>query len=206
MYNKAFTLAEVLVTFAIIGIVASLTIPGIISNYNDMVFKKGLKKNFSILSKATNLVKSDNMDSLIGLFHSNVDVREKFGGYLATARVCPSASFDGCWHRAGEWTRMDGVSQPDQWRSGFILADGTLVVIAPPGGVYGNCSKNNICLTSYIDVNGFKGPNMVGKDIFGLNIYEGPNKAPVIPSLWGTCDSTGGSGSGRLCALLYLQE
>ena len=52
MKLKAFTLAEVLITLMIIGIVAALTIPSVISNYQQQEFKTGLKKAVSVLNSA----------------------------------------------------------------------------------------------------------------------------------------------------------
>ena len=49
---KGFTLAEVLITLLIIGIVAALTIPSVISNYQQQEFKTGLKKAVSVLNEA----------------------------------------------------------------------------------------------------------------------------------------------------------
>ena len=50
--KKAFTLAEVLITLMIIGIVAALTIPSVISNYQQQEYKTGLKKAVSVLNDA----------------------------------------------------------------------------------------------------------------------------------------------------------
>ena len=52
MKLKGFTLAEVLITLMIIGIVAALTIPSVISNYQQQEFKTGLKKAVSVLNEA----------------------------------------------------------------------------------------------------------------------------------------------------------
>ena len=52
MKFKGFTLAEVLITLMIIGIVAALTIPSVISNYQQQEFKTGLKKAVSVLNEA----------------------------------------------------------------------------------------------------------------------------------------------------------
>jgi len=49
---KAFTLAEVLITLAIIGVVAALTIPSVISNSQQQEFKTGLRKAVSVLNSA----------------------------------------------------------------------------------------------------------------------------------------------------------
>lgn len=46
-YTRAFTLAETLVTLGIIGVVASMTLPDIIQNYQKMVLKNQFKKTYS---------------------------------------------------------------------------------------------------------------------------------------------------------------
>lgn len=50
--KKAFTLAEVLITLAIIGIVAAISIPSVISNVQQQEYKTGLKKAVSVLNSA----------------------------------------------------------------------------------------------------------------------------------------------------------
>ena len=49
---KAFTLAEVLITLGIIGVVAALTMPALIQNYNNTVAETRLKKFYSIMNQA----------------------------------------------------------------------------------------------------------------------------------------------------------
>ena len=50
--KNAFTLAEVLITLAIIGVVAAISIPSVISNSQQQEFKTGLKKAVSVLNSA----------------------------------------------------------------------------------------------------------------------------------------------------------
>ncbi len=52
MKFKAFTLAEVLITLAIIGVVAAIAIPSVISNSQQQEFKTGLRKAVSVLNSA----------------------------------------------------------------------------------------------------------------------------------------------------------
>ncbi len=51
-WNKGFTLAEVLITLAIIGVVAAISIPSVISNSQQQEFKTGLRKAVSVLNSA----------------------------------------------------------------------------------------------------------------------------------------------------------
>ncbi|MDO5437361.1 MAG: type II secretion system protein [bacterium] len=50
--KSAFTLAEVLITLAIIGVVAAVSIPSVISNSQQQEFKTGLRKAVSVLNSA----------------------------------------------------------------------------------------------------------------------------------------------------------
>ena len=49
---RGFTLAEVLITLAIIGVVAAISIPSVISNTQQQEFKTGLRKAVSVLNSA----------------------------------------------------------------------------------------------------------------------------------------------------------
>ena len=55
MLKRAFTLAEVLITLTIIGIVAAITIPSVVANAHQQEFKTGLKKAVSSLDQAVAL-------------------------------------------------------------------------------------------------------------------------------------------------------
>ena len=52
MFKRGFTLAEVLITLAIIGVVAAIAIPSVISNTQQQEFKTGLRKAVSVLNSA----------------------------------------------------------------------------------------------------------------------------------------------------------
>ncbi len=52
MIKQGFTLAEVLITLAIIGVVATISIPSVISNSQQQEFKTGLRKAVSVLNSA----------------------------------------------------------------------------------------------------------------------------------------------------------
>ena len=60
MKNKAFTLAEVLITLSIIGIVASMTLPALIQNNKNKEVEAKLKKVYSVMNQAILLSEKDN--------------------------------------------------------------------------------------------------------------------------------------------------
>ncbi len=47
--NFAFTLAEILITLGIIGVVAALAIPAMMQVAQDQIYASGFKKNYAIL-------------------------------------------------------------------------------------------------------------------------------------------------------------
>lgn len=52
--RSGFTLAEVLITLGIIGVVAAMTIPTLIQNTNSAKFSAQFKKSVSTLSQVSN--------------------------------------------------------------------------------------------------------------------------------------------------------
>lgn len=51
--NNGFTLAEVLITLGIIGVVVAMTIPTLISKYKHKEYETRFKKAYSMLAQAT---------------------------------------------------------------------------------------------------------------------------------------------------------
>ncbi len=62
IFKKAFTLAEVLITLTIIGIVAAMTIPTLMSKYKDQATVTKLKKAQSIISNAFSIANTKDGD------------------------------------------------------------------------------------------------------------------------------------------------
>ena len=58
--KKAFTLAEVLITLGIIGVVAALTMPALIAKYKEKETIVRLKKAYSMMSQAYQLAINEN--------------------------------------------------------------------------------------------------------------------------------------------------
>ena len=60
MNNKGFTLAEVLITLGIIGVVAAITMPTLITKYKKIETANKLKQTYSILYQAVRMSENDN--------------------------------------------------------------------------------------------------------------------------------------------------
>lgn len=74
---KAFTLAEILITIGIIGIVAALTLPTLIGNYRKSVVENKLKSTYSQLANMLQIVNTENDLSFI----PEVDAKSETNGY-----------------------------------------------------------------------------------------------------------------------------
>ncbi len=58
--KEGFTLAEVLITLGIIGIVAAMTLPTLISNYQKVVLETAYKKGLSVVANAVQMAMAQN--------------------------------------------------------------------------------------------------------------------------------------------------
>jgi len=179
--NSGFTLAEVLLVITIIGVVASLTIPGLILNIQTQQYKAAWKKTFSRFSAATIELMNDNNSTMIGVNGANVrTLRDKYANYLNVLKSCGYNQVLGnCWHTVGTVKYMDGniTTYTDTIEAGFVLADGTLInfgYVSDPNcnSHYGGSGTIKCCNRIFFDINGFKGPNMYGKDIFRIYILK----------------------------------
>lgn len=180
MDNKlAFTMAEVLITIGIIGLVAAMTLPGLINNAQNKEKVTALKKAYSVLSQATLLAVELNGDAgSWGIVDKNDDIMEIVLNYykpqLKILKVCQKSE-TGCW--VNEVTDLKG-SKFHWYTNGVLgaqtasvrLEDGMTVtfdVFSSPKTEFG-VDVNGPVLVFFVDVNGEKNPNQFGRDIFAF--------------------------------------
>lgn len=183
----AFTLAEVLITLGIIGIVAEMTIPTLMNNVQNKTYAVQLKKAVSVLNSATEMIKMDNGGSMIGIWPNNGTIHSmndnQFGTlyskYIKTIKICNTdPTYGTCWHKDLTWKDASGNPYTNcAGCSAFYTVDGMWVESG--GAQYYNCegsgtggSPSGICIGIYIDVNGAKQPNKIGTDIHPLFITQ----------------------------------
>lgn len=173
--KKAFTLAEVLITIGIIGILAVILIEPLVLSVQDKEYKESLKKIYAELNQATLMIKQDNNGTLIGAFTGNNYPDTLYKNYLKTLRGGDHNTGDcqwnnnDCWASKTYWLDNDvastGVIQP----AGFVLPNGAFVNFYMWDNNCNNLNYNAtipICGDVLVDVNGYALPNTYGKDIF----------------------------------------
>lgn len=130
--KTAFTLAEVLITLGIIGVVAALTLPNLVQQHKDKVKIAKVKKAYSALSNAYAMITTEygNVDNW-GLpqygYTSNEYARgvaEKFIGVMPVTKTCLNrGDFDKCFARVGGTNFLDGVGIAGASYSTFRTGD-----------------------------------------------------------------------------------
>ncbi len=181
MTKKAFTLAEVLITLGIIGIVAAMTMPTVINNARDRQFRAMFKKQYSIISQAFQMVYLERGEEI--QFDDWRDMTQyvcQIGKKLKAPQsglkcdeilaMAPGDDYGNHlnrtgnikWHDNEKWFDAKKIpmhSNSGYWWMTFRLADGALINF--------NCSRY-----VFVDVNGYKNPNTVGRDIFYFILPE----------------------------------
>ena len=179
-----FTLAEVLITLAVIGIVAALTLPGLIQNHNEKAWStaKDLWEK-----KLTETVRRMNVDGVMTGHDSTEDFMNSFKNYMKVIKTCDNTDINKCYSPKIVQTGSDSepieVETSDlktaenlgnsEWGTNtmsFVIADGTTVIMAynpncPYADPIEDTGSQVSCLGFMVDVNGKKGPNRVGDDI-----------------------------------------
>ena len=186
--KAAFTLAEVLITLAIIGIVAAMTIPTLIAKYQKKQILVQLKNSFSVVSNAIRLSEVDNGPMSIWPTGAEMDVNAYWTKYLkpyfANPVLCATKSDCGYdddldrkkWSCGSRWGILT-----DDTRLLFRLKNGTIVFL--PRNSHAQDGTPIYASQLYIDVNGASSPNECGKDVFmfirtdkGIMPYSSPGK------------------------------
>jgi len=211
--KAAFTLAEVLITLGIIGVVAAMTIPNLISVNQKRVIEATLKEDYSIFSQINKMMIANDVGMDLGVADgSDAAIKTWFQDnmlpYMKVSSVCYSSA--GCWGKDLDTVMLNGAKFTDCRKNygcgsnfiSFIMNNGTMVALDIGNNsqlrtIFGVDSTASTCLKMYVDVNGNKKPNKFGVDIFLMTITEdgfvpaGFSKSPE--QLKNSC-SPGGNG------------
>ena len=172
---KAFTLAEVLITLVIIGVIAAMTIPTLMNKTDNHEYVSKLKKAYSVMSAATNSLIAEQGSpnaSLGGWSSSTESLLNAYKSKLAHTDECIGSSCIGSYKTLTNANKSLSSVNPSK----LVLNDGTFIYFY----MYDNnltCSRssngtNNYCGGVMIDINGEKKPNKIGRDLFYFAIKE----------------------------------
>lgn len=205
---SGFTLAEVLITLGIIGIVAAITIPTIINEYQKTQFVAAMKRNYSEFNQILVKMADDygcpgDLTCVTPLQPSKPiqGAGDEFVKYIKVVKNCGTATL-GCFSNSVA-NNYDGTGRYDRDNDSiyykFITASGASVRIMKFSFLsnYSTGATGHMKQTlgsADIDVNGpIKGPNSYGRDIFVFYITngKGPNFYPA-----GGADDNYDAGSG----------
>ena len=169
----AFTLAEVLITLGIIGVVAAMTMPALIQNYRKSVVENKLKSEYSLISNAIRMSEAKNGSSedwaTCDEDNSFECTKSFFDSYLApelkTVKICGNDNKEECWTEPVSLSGKKGYLSPLIDNNGLtaILSNGTSLYMWAGGQ-----NSEAAHLQIWFDIDGpTKGKGIIGADVFG---------------------------------------
>ena len=182
-FQKAFTLAEVLITLGIIGVVSAMTIPTLIQNYNtrawntaSVVFEKKLEDALKVMNSQSSLAGHATTKNFV----------EELSKHFKTHKICDNDELLDCFSDIVYWGGGDGTPAEVKiktikdakhfgqlnWGTDIIgaqFANGTNALIAYNPNCEQDSFSNQItgqdCLAILYDTSAYKNPNTSGKDL-----------------------------------------
>ena len=184
---EAFSLAEILITLSVVGIIAVLTIPNLILKYNQKVLETQFKKNYAALQSALQLLTNEGYDSYSELQNTpdrtskNTAHLKKLKPYFKDSQLCTKHYLE-----CGGSTRAKGYQHYSNTSYAHIDADSTtnLSILTADGALIwmGPWGVNGY----HVDINGpQKGPNLLGHDMFSFTINQNNTIEPY--TRYGNC-------------------
>ncbi len=187
-----FTLAEVLITLGIIGVVAAMTIPTLVADYQ----VKSWGTASSVFEKKLEVaLKTMNTQQTLAGYTTTKDFVNELSKHFKITRICDTNELSNCFAGKISWNTVDiqaktevldevdlsavtsarDLGQKD-WGTeviGVQFANGVTGVVAYnpecKQDPYSNQIVGTSCLAMAYDTSGFKSPNEFGKDLRGIN-------------------------------------
>ena len=188
--KAAFTLAEVLITLAVIGIVAALTIPSLVQSYKERVTITKVKKAYTTLTNALQLaiIENGTVDNwgLTGVYEDedgNAQISQEgstkfariFSKYLNKSTIC-EGDVDCIGGYDQKLMNGDEYTIGAQGASAVVLNDGTGVAFTPWTD---NCENRNVGCGSIAIYTNLGHTAQYGVNTFAFTLY----KDRIVP--WG---------------------
>lgn len=211
--RNAFTLAEVLITLGIIGVVAALTMPSLIGNYKKQQAIQQVKKAYSVLSQAYTRAVADFGDSSEWDEITPQTAFDYYDTYWKPYFQAPVRCYrySECGYesktpffktkKTADGYEISPNAGSENSRVLLHLNDGTFIMIITGSG-YGDDDRRIL-----VDLNGAKLPNRFGNDVFFFLRVNGKGVVPYgydksVDEVNSDCSKTG---NGYMCAAKLMQ-
>lgn len=200
--KAAFTLTEVLITLAIIGVVAALTIPAVVKNYQERAWNTASTVFERKLEEA---LKSMNTQETLAGYSNTLDFVNELSKHIKINKICKNDNLMSCfedkvyWGADKEEIDMSKIKDAKNfgqkdWGTeniGIQFANGVTALAAYNPDCshdpYNNQYTGVSCLAMLYDTDGFKNPNTQLKDLRSINVQTlGVNNCAIKLSD-GTC-------------------
>ena len=202
--KSAFTLAEVLITLAIIGVVAAMTIPTLVANYQTRtwntsatVFERKLEEALKVMNTQSTLAGHTSTENFV----------EELSKHLKITKTCANDKLQDCfsdtvfWGSDAEEIDMSKIKTAkdfgqNDWNTNIIgvqFANGVTGLIAynPTESCKQDPYSNQIvgtgCLAILYDTTGYKTPNTSLKDLRAVNVFKLGSEIACVEDENGLC-------------------
>lgn len=164
--EKGFTLAEILITLGIIGVVSAMTIPILLQNYTEKRTVSILRETQSIIAQSMKMAEEEYGD-MEGWFTEptraarTLKIGENLKPFLKLALDCGMTDTDGKCIVNAYYLQKNGSP-----RLNYSQYDAYKVVLLNGAAVWWIYEPSEGITHFYIDTNGKYSPNTWGKDLF----------------------------------------
>lgn len=172
--KKGFTLAEVLLTLGIIGVVSAMTVPTLMQNYQRKSYVTQLHKTYNLFNQA--LLQYQNDRNALNLLEAGLTSGSEktfLSNYFKIVKDCgTSGAASECF--ASSYKTLEGkdITFPaisaDYSYYKAVLANGTSVSMS----IDQTLPDYEPLGTIAVDINGKSGPNIVGRDCFVMYLWR----------------------------------
>ena len=173
--SAAFTLAEVLVTLGIIGVVSAMTVPTLMQNYQRQSYVTQLHKTYNEFTQAFLQYKNDrNALWLTEAGHTrHQDMMPFMKQYFKVVQECGTTSTP-CFassykNQNGGTYVVDTLNRGGTYYG--VLASGVSFGIMYDALDTGTIYTDDFSYKIVVDINGKKGPNIYGRDLFVMYVF-----------------------------------
>ena len=226
--KRAFTLAEVLITMGILGVIAAVSMPALMSNVDKNTWSNGLKVNVSNLNNAfKEMMSNEDTDDLrdttlwsnnvpvAGITSKNDAITTELRKYFRIEKV------ENNWPKGAH--TLSGSAFDEASVRYYLANSSTLNIKFMNDNRFTDCAATQMfchpVAEIIVDVNGDKRPNVMGKDMFSLFLAEDgaifPNGSEAVYNYdnskvkWDTANGCQGKqpkGDGKACTGRVFEE